>query len=169
MQIERKQLNDKESILFFSNTLQIVGTLLVTKKVAPEFGILENIFATQLADTILLTKDFLYLKSISSKDLQDLEMISLAELDDFTVSITSINAPTINSIEKIEIILKTIVAPFLQKDGGDIRLSQYKDNTVYVKFLGKCHGCPYAERTLKERVEKNLIRYLPEIKEVKLI
>ena len=136
MQIERKQLNDKESILFFSNTLQIVGTLLVTKKVAPEFGILENIFATQLADTILLTKDFLYLKSISSKDLQDLEMISLAELDDFTGSITSINAPTINSI---------------------------------VKFLGKCHGCPYAERTLKERVEKNLIRYLPEIKEVKLI
>ncbi|MBR5598946.1 MAG: NifU family protein [Alphaproteobacteria bacterium] len=74
-----------------------------------------------------------------------------------------------NMTHKITKILKLIIAPFLNKDGGDIEFSSYENNTVYVKFLGKCNGCPYAARTLKERVEKNLVSYLPEVKKAELI
>jgi Fe-S cluster biogenesis protein NfuA len=169
MQIEKKQLSDTESILFFVHTLSILGTSIATKNIPASLELLKNIFDTKLADTILLTSDFIYIKSQTAEELPDLEMLSLAEIDDFTKQNIQINTPITNTTEKIEIILKTIIAPFLQKDGGDIRLAQYSNNIVYVNFLGKCHGCPYAQRTLKERVEKNLIRYLPEIKEVSLI
>ncbi len=169
MQIERKQLNDTECLLFFTKSLPVVGTFIATKDITPSIELLKNIYTTKLADTILLTSDFLYLKSHASNNLSDLEIISLAELDDFTNKTIQINAPIANTTEKIEIILKTIIAPFLQKDGGDVRLSQYSNNIAYVNFLGKCHGCPYAQHTLKERVEKNLIHYLHEIKEVTLI
>ena len=66
-------------------------------------------------------------------------------------------------------ILKFIIAPFLNKDGGDIEFVSLSNNIVSVKFLGKCNGCPYAMRTLKERVEKNLIRYIPKIREAILV
>jgi Fe-S cluster biogenesis protein NfuA len=169
MQIERKQLNDTEYLLFFAKPLSIVGTFIATQTIPSSIELLQNIFSTNLANTLLLTSDFLYVKSNSPETLSDLEMISCAEIDDFTNQNIQLNSPSINIIEKIEIILKVIVAPFLQKDGGDIRLADYSDNTVYVNFLGKCQGCPYAQRTLKERVAKNIIRYLPEIKEVALI
>jgi Fe-S cluster biogenesis protein NfuA len=169
MLIEQKQLSNTEYLLFFSNRLQIVGTFLASKEISPTIELLQNIFATQLADTLLLTADFLYIKSNSKENLSDLEMISLAEIDDFCSQPINLSAQNSNTIEKIELILKTIIAPFLQKDGGDIRLAKYSNNIVYVNFLGKCHGCPYAQKTLKERVEKNLIKYLPEIKEVTLI
>lgn len=169
MQIEKKQLSDTESLLFFAQTLSIVGTSIATKNIPASLELLKNIFDTKLTDTILLTSDFIYIKSKIAEELADLEILSLAEIDDFTKQTTQINAPIANTTEKIEIILKTIIAPFLQKDGGDIRLAKYSNNIAYVNFLGKCHGCPYAQRTLKERVEKNLIRYLPEIKEVSLI
>lgn len=169
MLIERKQISSTECMLFLSEHLPVLGTFFVNKTTQTSIELLQNIYTTQLADTILLTSDFLYIKSNSNDDLSDLEIISLAEIDDFSVKSNQLNAPISNTAEKIEIILKTIIAPFLQKDGGDIRLAQYQDGIVYVNFLGKCHGCPYATRTLKERVEKNLVRYLPEIKEVKLI
>jgi Fe-S cluster biogenesis protein NfuA len=169
MQIEKKQLSDTESILFFTHPLSMVGTSIATKNIPASLEILKNIFDTEIANTVLLTSDFIYIKSNTAENLLDLEMLSLAEIDDVTNQKIQLIASANNTHEKVEIILKTIVAPFLQKDGGDIRLAQYSNNIVYVNFLGKCHGCPYAQRTLKERVEKNLIRYLPEIKEVTLI
>ena len=169
MLVEEKKLSNNEYLLFFSKHLEIVGTFLASTKISPSIDLLQNIFSSQLANTLLLTSDFLYIKSNSTEDLSDLKMISLAEIDDFSNQAINLSAPIDNTIEKIEIILKTIIAPFLQKDGGDIQFEKYSDNIVYVKFLGKCQGCPYAQRTLKERVEKNLIRYLPEVKEVTLI
>ena len=35
-----------------------------------------------------------------------------------------------------------------------------------VRLQGKCVGCPYAQRTLKDGVEKILKTYIPEVKAV---
>ena len=58
------------------------------------------------------------------------------------------------------------IRPFLNKDGGDIELIDVKDNTVYVKLLGNCSGCPVNFSTMKLGVENTIKQHAPEILEV---
>jgi Fe-S cluster biogenesis protein NfuA len=57
----------------------------------------------------------------------------------------------------------------LQRDGGDIELVEIKDNTVYVKLKGACGGCPMSAMTLKNWVEANLKKEIPEISSVQAV
>lgn len=64
-----------------------------------------------------------------------------------------------NSLEKVQ--------PYLQADGGDIRLIDITDDLVVkVELTGACHGCPFSIQTLKAGVEQAIIRDVPEVKEV---
>ncbi|HDJ34623.1 MAG TPA: NifU family protein [Bacteroidetes bacterium] len=64
-----------------------------------------------------------------------------------------------NSLEKVR--------PYLQADGGDIKLIDVTDDLVVkVELTGACHGCPFSIQTLKAGVEQVLIRDVPEVKEV---
>lgn len=55
------------------------------------------------------------------------------------------------------------IRPYLQADGGDIKLNKYENGIVYVSLKGTCSGCPMAAITLKEMVENVLISEVPEI------
>lgn len=66
---------------------------------------------------------------------------------------------------KVEEALKDIRG-FLQTEGGDCDLIEVKDGVAKVKLTGTCAGCPFAELTLKMRVEKIIKDRVPEIKEV---
>lgn len=170
MVIEEKTLSSTETMLFFSKPLPLRGTFLQTQSSHETLPLLQNIAETKLEKTLLLTEDFIYIESTSPDTLDDLKAIALAEIDDFSsTDFPPQYAAEHDTEEKIKIILKNIVAPFLQKDGGDIEFINYKKGIVNVRFLGKCHGCPYAEKTLKNRVEKKLTRYLPEIREAVLV
>ena len=168
MMIELQKISDTENLIFFSSMLPVVGCF-SNNDSSSTFSIVENLKSTSLAKTILLSSNFLYLESFSHNDLDDLTSIAYAELDEYQASSQQETASTENLEQKISILLKTIISPFLKKDGGDIKFISYENNTVFVKFLGKCNGCPYATRTLKERVEKNLIYYLPQIRKAELI
>lgn len=49
------------------------------------------------------------------------------------------------------------IRPSLQADGGDIEfLSVSEEGVVKVKLKGACHGCPMAQKTLKDGVERYL-------------
>ncbi len=170
MVIEEKNLSSEETILFFPTPLPIRGTFYHSPNTSSASQLLDNIAQTNLAHTLLLTTDFLYIKSQAPNSLEDLTTLALAEIDDYLETAPSPqHAPETHTLEKINIILKTIIAPFLQKDGGDIKLESFENGIVKVHFLGKCNGCPYAEKTLKNRVEKNLICYLPEVHEAVLV
>ncbi len=55
----------------------------------------------------------------------------------------------------------------LQSHGGDIELvGMDEDNTVRVRLQGACVGCPGAQMTLKQGVERVLKERVPEVKEV---
>ncbi len=57
--------------------------------------------------------------------------------------------------------------PYLQSDGGDVKLIDYTDDhVVKVKLMGACNGCPFSMQTLKAGIEMALKREIPEIKEV---
>jgi len=59
------------------------------------------------------------------------------------------------------------VRPYLEADGGNIRLEEVTDDyVVKVKLLGACHGCPFSYQTLKAGVEQALLKEVPEMKEL---
>ena len=59
------------------------------------------------------------------------------------------------------------IRPFLQRDGGDIQLIDVTDDgIVKVQLTGACQGCPMSQMTLKQGVERALIKEVPGVKEV---
>lgn len=56
------------------------------------------------------------------------------------------------------------VRPFMATHGGDVELVAVKPpDTVEVRLLGACHGCPASSQTLTEGVEKAIRQHCPEI------
>jgi Fe-S cluster biogenesis protein NfuA len=70
--------------------------------------------------------------------------------------------------EEVEKVLEKIKVG-LRRDGGDIELVEIKDSVIYVKLKGACGTCPMATLTLKNWVEANLKREIPEITSVKAV
>ncbi|HOD97783.1 MAG TPA: NifU family protein [Syntrophales bacterium] len=59
------------------------------------------------------------------------------------------------------------IRPNLQADGGDVQLLEVTDDgLVKVRLLGACHGCPMAQMTLKNGIERYLKKEVPEVREV---
>lgn len=68
--------------------------------------------------------------------------------------------------EKVAETLDTI-RPFLQRDGGDVELVDVSDDgVVQVRLTGACNGCPMAQMTLSEGIERELKAQIPELKRV---
>ena len=62
------------------------------------------------------------------------------------------------------------IRPSLQADGGDIELVSVDDGgKVLVKLKGACCGCPMAQVTLKQGVEKHLKNKIPTIVSVESV
>ncbi len=56
--------------------------------------------------------------------------------------------------------------PLVQADGGDIELIDVQDTRVSVRLTGNCVGCPSAEATLKQGIERRMRARLPQIESV---
>lgn len=60
-----------------------------------------------------------------------------------------------------------LVRPVLRKDGGDIELVEWTpEGRARVRLTGRCQGCPKAGRTLKNIVERTLLKLVPEVRGV---
>jgi len=71
--------------------------------------------------------------------------------------------------EKVEEALKNIRLG-LQADGGDVELVEVTaEGVVKVKLTGACGGCPMAQLTLKQGIEKRLKASVPEVKSVESV
>lgn len=65
--------------------------------------------------------------------------------------------------ERVELALDE-VRPFMAEHGGNVELVAIKPpDTVEVRLLGSCHGCPASSQTLTEGVEKAIRSHCPEI------
>ena len=66
-------------------------------------------------------------------------------------------------IDKIELALNAI-RPYLEADGGDVRLLEVDSNMVVkLELLGSCITCPMASMTMKAGIEEAIMRAVPEI------
>ncbi len=71
--------------------------------------------------------------------------------------------------EKVEAVLEK-VRPMLQADGGDVELVDITDSgVVQVRLTGACKGCPMSQMTLKNGIERIVLKELPEIKAVEAV
>ena len=56
---------------------------------------------------------------------------------------------------------------WIQKDGGDVKLLDIKDGTVYVQLQGACVGCGSSGTTIKFGIEKEMKTFIhPDIRVV---
>ncbi len=69
--------------------------------------------------------------------------------------------------KKIEKALDKI-RPSLQADGGDVEFVGFdeKIGVVKVKLVGMCAHCPMSQITLKQGIEEEVKKEVPEVKEV---
>ncbi|MGD0886670.1 MAG: NifU family protein [Thermodesulfovibrionales bacterium] len=70
--------------------------------------------------------------------------------------------------EKLEEVLEKIRRG-LKSEGGDIELVDIKDNVVYVRLKGACSTCPMSSLTMKNWVESNIKKEIPEISSVQTV
>jgi len=77
---------------------------------------------------------------------------------------------TVKSIlQKVEDALQTI-RPYLEADGGDVKILDISDEgIVTLELLGACGSCPMSTMTLKAGVEEAIKRAVPEINGVEAI
>ena len=70
--------------------------------------------------------------------------------------------------EKVEEVLK-VIGKALRADGGDIELVDIEDNVVKVRLKGSCAGCPFSQMTIKNFVERELKKNIPEVERVEAV
>ena len=60
------------------------------------------------------------------------------------------------------------VRPMLQMDGGDVQFVSFNGKTgvVQVELQGMCSHCPMSQVTLKQGIEEEIKKAVPEVKEV---
>jgi Fe-S cluster biogenesis protein NfuA len=89
----------------------------------------------------------------------------------FVVTINLINHWRTSVNDTKQLVEKALekIRPMLQRDGGDIELVEVNDGVVKVRLTGACKGCPMSQMTLKQGVEKLLLKEVPGLKEVQAV
>ena len=68
--------------------------------------------------------------------------------------------------DRIKSVLENRINPMLKGDGGGVKLTDFKDGVVMIKLTGACAGCPMAQMTIQNGIERILKEEIPEIKRV---
>lgn len=72
-------------------------------------------------------------------------------------------------LQKVEGALQ-IIRPYLEADGGDVKILDISDmGVVRLELLGACGTCPMSTMTLRAGVEEAIKRAVPEITRVEAI
>ncbi len=134
----------------------------------------ESIFDIGGIENVLIASDMVSVTKSQDSSWEDLSPQIMAEILDFAATGASAfleadtESPDKESLMKrISGLVAARIRPALNKDGGDIELKNFSNGVLWVELTGKCAGCPYAMRTLKDGVEKILKAYIPEVNEVK--
>lgn len=127
----------------------------------------ENIFDLGGVTSVVITPDCLSVTKEEGILWDDLKPQVLAEIMDFLsrgeVPVREGEETAEDVVHNIVGLLNARIRPAIRKDGGDIVFRGFENGIVYVELQGKCVGCPYSQRTLKDGVEKLLRTYIKEV------
>ena len=169
MRIETQLAADNNIMHFFAESgFPVKGSVEFSDaKSLPRSPLAENIFDLGGVTSVVITPDCLSVTKEEGALWDDLKPQVLAEIMDF---LSRGEAPVREGEETAEDVVHNIVGllnarirPAIRKDGGDIVFRGFENGIVYVELQGKCVGCPYSQRTLKDGVEKLLRTYIKEV------
>ena len=70
--------------------------------------------------------------------------------------------------DRINYVIYNEINPMLESHGGEVSLVEFNNkNEAVLQFGGGCQGCGMVDVTLKDGIEKTLIKQIPEVKAVK--
>lgn len=69
-------------------------------------------------------------------------------------------------LQAIKNIIRTQVAPSLGSHGGSVEVVDFKEGTLYLKFMGGCQGCSQVSQTVKHGIEALLKKTVPSVKQI---
>ena len=79
---------------------------------------------------------------------------------------TPSNTDLINQVEEA----LNDVRPYLETDGGNVRVLDVSDDMVAtLELLGSCGSCPMSVMTMKAGIEETIKRKVPAIKDVRAV
>ncbi len=72
--------------------------------------------------------------------------------------------------DRIEEVLESI-RPALHADGGDVELIDFDEDegVVQVRLMGACGSCPISMMTLRQGIERRLVRQIPQVRTVQAL
>lgn len=70
---------------------------------------------------------------------------------------------------RIQKILDDEIAPYVEQDGGEVRLEGFEEGVVKVRLRGACESCPNSAITLKVGIESRLRGEIPEVQKVESV
>ncbi len=75
-------------------------------------------------------------------------------------------APSVMNSKYIELnaIFDAMIRPGLQRDGGDIEITDIQDDVVKVNYQGACHSCPSASIGTLQFIQSVVNEYNPELR-----
>ena len=156
-------------------TVSNSGSFEITKKDEVKNELIRNLMSVNGVEGIFLSRDFISINKYDETSWDEIKHIVISLINDFYSTGKEFvvdKSPfeideNLGEIEKkIVKILDEKIRPAVAKDGGDIRLKEFKDGIVKVQLQGSCSGCPSSTMTLKQGVQNLLCHYLPEVKEV---
>lgn len=118
---------------------------------------LENAFAT-------LTKEMVSELLKRNANLPPTEVVRITTMSGCS-PVKSKFMTTQETLQNVEKALNEI-RPFLESDGGNIKLLSIEDTVVKVQLEGACIGCSVNQMTLKNGVEATIKKYVPHIEQV---
>ena len=151
------------------------GPYEITNKDETQNVLVRNLLSINGVEGIFLGEDFI---TINKKELikwDEIKHIVISFINDFysegkefviDESLKEQNSNLDELEQKIVKILDEKIRPAVARDGGDIKLKEFKNGVVKVQLQGSCSGCPSSTMTLKQGVQNLLCHYLPEVKEV---
>jgi Fe-S cluster biogenesis protein NfuA len=62
------------------------------------------------------------------------------------------------------------IRPYLQADGGDVKVLSFNQNHVLkLEFVGNCGSCPMSTMTFKAGIEEAIKKAVPEIQAIEVV
>ena len=152
------------------------GSFEINNKDEVNNDLIRNILSINGVTGIFLGEDFLSVNKKENINWEDVKHIVISLINEFysdgkefiiDKKLDNEKQVDYDEIEKQIIkILDTKIKPAVAKDGGDIKLKEFKNGVVTVQLQGSCSGCPSSTMTLKQGVQNLLCHYIPEVKEV---
>jgi len=89
--------------------------------------------------------------------------MSIVEMEPFET------APNATTEERVRDLVEVLSSYVERYHGGAIEFVSYDGDTLQIKMLGSCVGCPLAAGTVHGWVEGNVRQFFPELKTVEAV